>query len=94
MTIRKYVPETIGQLTPRGWHKKVPVLAVMAYQPGRHPTFSPIVKTMWAVEVQTVHGSRCFGAQNAFIDSNLKMVVELADESGDFLSIKDWPDAK
>lgn len=54
--------------------KLCPVTQYIAHAPGTHDA-SPINNTMTALELKTDHGSRWFGCEKAYINSELRMVV-------------------
>ena len=54
--------------------KLCPVTQSIAYPPGTHP-HSPIKNDMTALELVTGHGSRWFGCERAYINSELRMVI-------------------
>jgi hypothetical protein len=51
------------------------VLQYNAYPPGNHPKGCPIVPRLTALELRTEFGSRWFGFEKVFINSELRMVV-------------------
>lgn len=70
-------------LTPRYAPKSViiakvmklcPVVRYVAHPPNTHPQ-SPINNSMTALECVTEHGSRWFGVESAYINSELRMVI-------------------
>jgi hypothetical protein len=69
-TVPRYVPSTILR---NGF--VLPVLRTIAHPPGKHPKGCPILSYLVAVEVVTEKGSRWFGFEKAWIDSNLRMAV-------------------
>jgi len=76
----RYVPETIGQLGKDGkFYPNARVIGVVAHPPYNHPAGSCTFPEMYAVEIKTAHGSRWYGATQAFIDSSLRMVMECND---------------
>ncbi len=54
--------------------KLFPVTSFVAHPAGTHPN-SPIKNDMCAVELVTEAGSRWFGCERAYINSELRMVV-------------------
>lgn len=56
-------------------HGIVPVVGYTAYPPGSHPVGCPLIKSCTAVELITTHGSRWYGFDSAYINSELRMVV-------------------
>jgi hypothetical protein len=53
-----------------------PVIQAISHPPGNHPADCPIKTTMTALELRTEYGSRWFGCERAYINSELRMVVE------------------
>jgi hypothetical protein len=68
----RYAPKTV-LILGRG---VVPVTGTRFYPPGQHPPKSPIVPTMGALELVTPYGSRWYGFDRGYINSQLRMVVE------------------
>lgn len=69
----RYTPETV--MTLKGIR---PVVRAIAHPPGSHPA-SPIKNEMTAVELVTEAGSRWYGCERAWINSDLRMVVQGCD---------------
>lgn len=67
----RYAPKSV--ITAEAM-KLYPVTRYIAHPPNTHPQ-SPIVNSMTALECQTAHGSRWFGCERAYINSELRMVV-------------------
>lgn len=53
----------------------VPVRSYRAYPKGQHPQGCPLVPDCTALEMVTEHGSRWYGCERAYINSELRMVV-------------------
>lgn len=53
----------------------LPVIQSIAHPPGNHPENCPISKSMTVLELKTAHGSRWYGCDHAYINSELRMVV-------------------
>jgi hypothetical protein len=66
----RYVPAIV--VTFRG---SAPATGFRYYPPGQHPVNSPIVKDIGLVEVQSPVGSRWYGCDRAYINSELRMVM-------------------
>lgn len=87
-------------LTPRyaptqvmTWEGMRPAVGYVAYPPHQHPPKCPILDEIVALEVITDIGiSRWYGCQEAYINSELKMVIIGAD-SRDEVRMR-WPKAK
>lgn len=74
--IPRYVPDWTIALGFHGGMITVPVVSVRAFPPNTHPKNCPIVADMTAVEMVTArHGSRWWGFERAYINSELRMVV-------------------
>jgi hypothetical protein len=56
--------------------KLMPVEGVVSYPPGQHPDKCPLVPECVAVELRTSGGSKWYGVKNAYINSELRFVVE------------------
>ena len=67
----RYVPEKM--LTVNG---EFPVLRFKAFPPGTHPEKCPLVPSVTALCCETAGGNRWFGVARAYINSELRMVVE------------------
>ncbi len=81
----RYVPKQIsllGVITP--------VTSVGSFPPGSHPTNGccPIGKDYTAVEVGTKYGSRWFGFDKVWINSELRFVVQGFDSK--FEEVSKW----
>lgn len=48
----------------------------IAHPPGAHPAGCPLVPECTALELRTAAGSRWYGVHRAYINSELRMVVE------------------
>jgi hypothetical protein len=68
----RYAPKSV-LIAGRG---TVPVTSTKFYPPGQHPRGSPIVSTMGALELVTPYGSRWWGFDRGYINSQLRMVVQ------------------
>lgn len=53
----------------------LPVTRYIVHPPNQHPAKCPIRAEMTALECQTGVGSRWFGCEHAYINSELRMVV-------------------
>lgn len=54
--------------------KLLPVLRYIAHPAGTHPANCPIKSEMVALELVTAKGSRWYGCERAYINSELRMV--------------------
>jgi len=72
---RAYVPTHMFTHSARYGFVNAPVRQVIAHPPGTHEK-SPIVNSMWGVQIITSEGERWIGADNAYIDGSLRMVCE------------------
>jgi hypothetical protein len=76
-TLERIVPETVlvhrdGQTTLE------PVTRMISHPPGQAPDGAPIVRTLWALELQTARDSRWYGFTRApWIGPDLRMHVVL-----------------
>jgi hypothetical protein len=79
-TTLRYVPEMLPVTLGNDGkiYRNVPVTGVIAHPPGTHPT-SCIYNNMIAVEIKTPVGSRWYGTDKAYIDSNLRMAMAVND---------------
>lgn len=66
----RYAPSTV---LVRG--VPCPVRAYTAHSPGKHPAGCPIAPEFTALEMVTDRGSRWYGFEKAWINSELRMVV-------------------
>ena len=66
----RYAPEVVT--TIRG---RFPVSSYCVYPPNGAPENSPIRRDMTTVEFQTAGGSRWYGCERAYINSELRLVV-------------------
>ena len=71
----RYAPETIWITTGLGF-RELPVTRYIAHNPGNHPKGCPIKAELTALELQTWAGSRWFGFEKCWINSELKMIVQ------------------
>lgn len=53
----------------------VPVTSWRSYPPGEHPEGCPLVADCTALELRTSRGSRWYGVEKAWINSELRMVI-------------------
>lgn len=53
----------------------VPVSSYHTYLPGQHPKGCPLTDDCVALELRTAYGSRWWGVEKAWINSELRMVV-------------------
>jgi len=67
----RYAPEMVMI----GGYSNVPVICFRSYPAGQHPVTCPLVKDCCALELVTQHGSRWYGCERAYINSELRMVV-------------------
>jgi hypothetical protein len=70
----------------------LPVLSYIAHPAGAHPEKCPIKSDMIALECKTEAGSRWFGCERAYINSELRMVT-VGFDSRDEVRSK-WPVAE
>ena len=76
--IKKYVPNALEGTFKGRFYRKLPVSQIVIHKPYNHPTGSPINKELCCVEVFTSLGSKKWhGCQKAYIDSTLRVVIEL-----------------
>lgn len=66
----RYAPDTVITVSGR-----YPVDRAIAYPPGQHPPRCPLVPDCTALELRTRGGSRWYGCQRAYINSELRMIV-------------------
>ena len=69
--IPRYAPETVAC----GGKNLVSVLKSIFHPKGLAPNRCPIITGIGVLELQTENGSRWYGCQEAYINSELKMVV-------------------
>lgn len=69
----RYAPETVF-ITSGNTFGNLPVIRYIVHPANTHPK-SPIKNDMVALECVTSDGSRWFGVESAYINSELKMVV-------------------
>jgi hypothetical protein len=53
----------------------LPVLRYIVHLPNQHPAKCPLIAECTALELQTESGSRWYGCERAWINSELRMVV-------------------
>lgn len=58
------------------FYPEAPVQSVKIHSPNKHPDRSPIRRDMYALQIETPHGTRWQGFQDACIDSRLRVVVD------------------
>lgn len=73
--MEKLVPidNTIVLDRSTGGFVRAPITGSVAYPPGWAPKQSPILPSLWTVEVRTTAGSRWYGTEKAWIGSDLRM---------------------
>lgn len=75
----RYAPDAVLIVTG-GTGARLPVESYHVYPPGAHPPNCPIAAGWWTVlECRTAKGSRWYGVTRAYINSELRMVVEGTD---------------
>jgi len=67
----RYAPDVVTTLRGRQ-----PVIRAIAHPAGQHPTNCPLIKDCVALELVTTAGSRWYGVERAWINSELRMVVK------------------
>ena len=70
----RYAPSAVVVVGPKG-SGTFPVLSWHSYPPGQHPKGCHIKGDMTAVECRTSAGSRRYGCERAYINSELRFVV-------------------
>lgn len=75
----RYAPNHI-LVFGQGYVLQTPVTKFVAYPPECHPVGCPLIPNCVALELQTNFGSRWFGCEKAYINSELRMVVVGVDE--------------
>lgn len=73
-TTLKYAPVTV-LVRHRGRFRELPVIRYVAHPPNAHPKECPLVTDCTALELVTEAGSRWHGCEEAFINSELRMVI-------------------
>lgn len=58
-----------------------PVISTTIHFPGKHPENCPLKADVAALELRTKRGSRWWGVTRGYINSELKMVVEIPDDT-------------
>jgi hypothetical protein len=81
----RYTPDRV--IVPKAM-KLCPVTNAISHPPGTHPR-SPIKNDMTALELVTTRGSRWFGCERAYINSELRMVI-VGTNTRDEVRMK-WP---
>lgn len=84
-TTPRYAPKKVLMLG----HGEVPVVSTRFYPPGQHPPRTPIVPTVGALELVTPYGSRWYGFDRGYINSQLRMVVQGFDRRDEVR--RKWP---
>lgn len=70
----RYAPTEV-LVVSGGGGRTAPVIQSIVHPPGDHPKGCPLVKTITALELKTAFGSRWYGVERAYINSELRMVV-------------------
>jgi hypothetical protein len=70
-TTPRYAPSQVLMLN----HGMVPVTSYIAHPANNHPDKCPIKAEYVALELRTPFGSRWYGCDHAYINSELRMVV-------------------
>lgn len=87
--IKKYAPN--NAMSIKGY--MLPVIKYVSYPPYKHTTF-PIKKGYCVLEMTLVNGEKRYrGCTNAYINSELKMIVEFPDDIRDEV-VLNWEDYK
>lgn len=68
----RYTPKTVTYVRD-GQGSRLPVLNVIFHPPGTHKGI--IRPDIGALELKTARGSRWYGCENAYINSELRMIV-------------------
>lgn len=74
----RYAPDRVLVFVgSAGQHRAMdlPVLRYIAHPAGHHPKGCPLIAECTALELQTEFGSRWYGCERAYINSELRMVV-------------------
>lgn len=66
----RYAPDEVRTVYGRGR-----VIGIASYPPDSHPANCPLVKDCVALELRSTKGSRWYGVEKAYINSELRMVV-------------------
>ena len=70
----RYAPDRV--MMSQGRHfAEVPVMRYIVHPAGQHPPKCPIIPTMPALELVTAYGSRWYGVESGYINSELRMVI-------------------
>lgn len=78
----RYAPESV-LVDHDGRMVFAPVLSWRIHAPGTHT--GPLVKSCTALEMVTAHGSRWWGVDKGWINSELRMVVQGFDDRNEIL---------
>jgi hypothetical protein len=70
----RYAPKTV-MVRKGGRYVEAPITGYIAHPPNAHPKHCPLVPTCTAVEFITPYGSRWWGCEKAWINSELRMVM-------------------
>ncbi len=84
----RYAPTEVIVMTSRGF-TNAPVIQSIIHPVGTAPANCPIRKEFCVLELQTAYGSRWFGVQSGYINSELRMVI-IGTNSRDEVRMK-WP---
>ena len=89
-TTPRYIPDRVMIVSP-GFMGAVRVHSARAHPPNAHPAECPIRADVTALELVTAYGSRWYGCERAWINSELRMCVSGFDER--FEEMRAWPNA-
>ena len=87
----RYAPENVIVVVGGGF-RLCPVKRFVFHPAGAHPKGCPLVSSVGALELQTEGGSRWYGCERAYINSELRMVVVGANSWDE--SRMRWPEAR
>src|SRR5206468_12138826 len=71
----RYAPDKV-MVVNGSRHGYAPVVAYRAHPPNAHPIGCPLVSDCTALELITASGSRWYGCDRAWINSELRMAVQ------------------
>lgn len=71
----RYTPKTILTAKAGFGYSNYPVISVIAHPVGAHPAKCPLIEDCVALELISHYGSRWYGVKEAYINSELRMIV-------------------
>jgi hypothetical protein len=83
--VPRYAPEKTF-IVRKGLAYELPIVRYVSHPPNNHPPGCPLVNDCTALEMVTEVGSRWWGFDKCWINSELKMVIQGFDDRNEIVS--------